>query len=683
MKKYALFTLAAVASLLAISCAKENITDTAIEKAVVDPWTPVPLTEVTALPGSHTLNAGFDNNTKSALNGSSVEWSAGDTFTMMGYSGGSYQVANYTTTAGGALASFTGGSTISYTENGLHCLYPAASFNTPTNLGGLLHIPARIPTVQAATPGSVAPGANLSYAQAATQSDDLHFKNMLALVKFKLSGDVVSQVKSVTFRGVSNLAGIFYLSLSSATPAFETGWTSSAASRSVKLTGDFVAGQDYYIAVAPGVQDGFTMLFENSDGSKFIKKVSSKVLTLSRSRIVDFGTINLGADFPAVDPTPTPYMTASAGAPKSVTMVVIPDGFTEAQLDDFETKARSGIDALFNTEPFKTYKNYFQVWILKQASNESGANITDGSGNITTARDCYFGTRWGATSYSDMKSNEDKVFAFVEDNCPDITNGTHSINEVAVLLLVNDERYGGISWNWASGKTYCIVPVGNDGTITWTYANVGYEAASATAIPWDKREVLDSERDELGRNNNGTWRNTLVHEFGGHSFGKLGDEYWYNETYTEVTAVAKHSWTPVPFSLNISATNIAASTPWAELFESANVTAMNSKDATKYGRIGIFQGGDVSMFYRWRSEKISCMIDNRFYFSTWQRRLIVNRLMGLAGLTAPTFADFLAKDVPDDKLRDGGGSPVVLPDGLVNNIPPKPMPMLPPPVLVD
>ena len=30
--------------------------------------------------------------------------------------------------------------------------------------------------------------------------------------------------------------------------------------RSVKLTGDFVAGQDYYIAVAPGVQDGFTML---------------------------------------------------------------------------------------------------------------------------------------------------------------------------------------------------------------------------------------------------------------------------------------------------------------------------------------------------------------------------------------------------------------------------------------
>ena len=216
MKKYTLFTLAAVASLLAISCAKENITDTAIEQAVVDPWTPVPLTEVAALPGSHTLNAGFDDNTKSALNGSSVEWSAGDTFRMMGYSGGSYQVADYTTAAGGALASFTGGTTISYTENGLHCLYPAASFNTPTNLGGFLHIPALIPTVQAATPGSVAPGANLSYAQAATQSDDLHFKNMLALVKFKLSGDVVSQVKSVTFRGVSNLAGIFFLSLSRA-----------------------------------------------------------------------------------------------------------------------------------------------------------------------------------------------------------------------------------------------------------------------------------------------------------------------------------------------------------------------------------------------------------------------------------------------------------------------------------
>ena len=31
-----------------------------------------------------------------------------------------------------------------------------------------------------------------------------------------------------------------------------------------------------------------------------------------------------------------------------------------------------------------------------------------------------------------------------------------------------------------------------------------------------------------------------------------------------------------------------------------------------YGRIGIYQGGGTYLYGRWRSEKISCMIDNRF-----------------------------------------------------------------------
>ncbi len=43
---------------------------------------------------------------------------------------------------------------------------------------------------------------------------------------------------------------------------------------------------------------------------------------------------------------------------------------------------------------------------------------------------------------------------------------------------------------------------------------------------------------------------------------------------------------------------------------------------SKYDRIGVFHGGGVSLFNRWRSEEVSCMIDNRPYFSAWQRALI-------------------------------------------------------------
>ena len=72
-----------------------------------------------------------------------------------------------------------------------------------------------------------------------------------------------------------------------------------------------------------------------------------------------------------------------------------------------------------------------------------------------------------------------------------------------------------------------------------------------------------------------------------------------------------------------------------------------------YGRIGTFQGGDYYLYGRWRSEKISCMIDNRPYFSAWQRYLIVKRIYTLSGdLDQFSFESWLAKDVTIDPNRD-------------------------------
>lgn len=87
------------------------------------------------------------------------------------------------------------------------------------------------------------------------------------------------------------------------------------------------------------------------------------------------------------------------------------------------------------------------------------------------------------------------------------------------------------------------------------------------------------------------------------------------------------------------------------------------------------------MFYRWRSERISCMIDNRFYFSTWQRYLIAKRIVELSGGSTPTLAAFKLTDVPDDPVRDGGGSLAPQPIGVTTMGPPHIMPPLPPPVL--
>lgn len=703
MKKSFIIALIAVFPLM-YSCSKEvsvEVTETETPEIQADPWTIIPMPELPGSGGPSTLMAGFVQ-TKSQLemNGAGthakVVWSAGDAFVMRGYWSGSgfSGKSTYTTTLGGEQAVFSTGSEPSDGATAYYSIYPASAHGDSAfgTYAGSPVFGITIPSNQTAIANNVDGTANISAAISEKSTDNLHFTNIVSLIKFNLSGANVDKVGSITFIGTSNLAGDWII-----TPdgggAFDfvtdISFVGSSQSRSVTLTGPFVAGTDYYIAVAPSVQDGFSMIFTHKeDGTRKIKKMTSKTLTLNRSQIYDFSTIALGDVFPAAEPALTPYIAATTSTPlKPVTIAVVPDGFTSAQLDDYELKARAGIDAMFATEPYKTYRNYFNVWILKVASNESGARISNGTLEEQN-RDCYFQSTWASDSYDSMSANYNRVFSFVEDNCPDILNGSHTIEEVPVLIIINDNRYGGISWNWANGATYCMVPTTYDGgAISWSYPNI--EASSIDAVPNNFRTVPSEEKKAMGLSS-GTWKNTLVHEFGGHSFGKLGDEYWYTGTLTSPSAVDGHSWSPVQFGLNLSDSKSVVG--WDNLINNASVTsALAAKSSLYAGRIGIFQGGDNSVFYRWRSERTSCMIDNRFYFSTWQRYLIVQRILTLANHNvsdpytpyALSYATFIDNDHPEDPLRDGGGSSVMRPDGVSDIVPPRPVPMLPPPVLVD
>lgn len=689
MKKIVLLISVAVLPLVLFSCSKEQALEAISEapELEADPWTILPLKEVPCVQGSYSVIAGYEE-TKSQLDWdsathASVVWNGGDSFKMVGFTSdlSSYSIVTYSTSLGGAKAVFTSGEEAFGTDiTTFHSIYPE-TFYVGMNLGKLV-FGVTIPDTQTATVDGLSPGSIISYAKSDTPSEDLHFKNFIAILKFKLSGSVASEVTSVKFTGTADAAGKLALSYdTSGNPELisSLSFGSSTKSRSVTLKGDFEADKDYYIALAPGYHDGFSLTFTNSDGTKTIKKTSSKALTLNRSQVVDLGTISLGDTFPAT-PVLAPYIKATVSSSlKPVTLVVIPDGFTSSELDKYELSAKAGIDALFNTEPYKSYKSYFNVWILEVASNESGARVSDGTAEEQN-RDCYFRSTWGKDSYSSMTASEGRVFSFVENNCPDILDGTHDITEVPILMIINDERYGGINHYFSDGRAYSMVPLTyGGGEMTWNYGTT--EAESATAVPANTRSVPVSELNDMGVGFKGTWKNTLVHEYGGHGFGRLTDEYWYDSYYSAVEKIDSHTW-PVPYALNISAKY--DETPWDVLL--TNITSLVSSNA-KYDRIGVYQGGGVSMFNRWRSERISCMIDNRFYFSTWQRYLIVQRILSLANHTVGTdytkydlaLGDFKAHDNPTDPVRDGGSS-VKLPDGVSNAVPPRPVPMLPPPV---
>lgn len=305
-----------------------------------------------------------------------------------------------------------------------------------------------------------------------------------------------------------------------------------------------------------------------------------------------------------------------------VTLVVSGDGFTADELEQnglFESSARSALDCLFSVEPYKTYREYFNVYILPTVSAETGA------GNTTTGvmRDTYFKTSWG-NDYSDMQVKDfNQVFTFVSSTCPDITEGKTTIDKVPIFLLVNDSRYGGICWLWDNGQCYAIIPL-TEGNLQWnpSTSNIGIST--------------------------GDWKNTFVHEGGGHGFGRLSDEYQYNQSYTS-ESIEGHTW-KVPLGMNLTTdfNNAKGSVYWKHLLNDP-----------RYPRTGFFEGGEGCNSGIWRSEITSCMDDNRLYYNTISRQLIVERIKSIANETF-SLEEFFAKDINFDPLRDAGTSKTVV-----------------------
>jgi hypothetical protein len=602
-------------------------------------------------------------------------WKAGDSFEMYAFAGTNYQYAKFTATGGGAVADFTAQYSINL-DPPFYVIYPGLGKINLYNDHPLLGV--NIPASQEAVPGGIKDGYTVAVATTQNLSDFVHFSPLSSLVRFRMSGALVPQVKTVTIKGTSPLAGdIVFLGNADGTVALtdDVWFTSDNRSVTATLSGDFVAGQDYYLVLKPTTQSRFQMIFADDTGQS--TTMTANTFTFPQGRISDFGTIDLGSEFTDDNTVyePIRYMTASAGAPKPVTIAVVPDGFTKEQLSSYVLLAQSGIDALMNTEPYKTYKDYFNVWILQKPSKEAGASVTDGNGNITEPVNNAFGSRWGP-GYRDMAADSGDLFDFVCRNCPDIINGVHPISEVPILLIINDTRYGGICHSYSNGQGFGMVPYTYEGDpIHWSYPSVTpstNEPISSSEMNNNYHRTTNEEYAAMGRNT-GDWRNTLVHEFGGHCIGRLGDEYWSDGQLSYQSGpINTHNWT-VPLALNVASSPTAVT--WQADVLNYPLADLVANDPN-YGRIGTFQGGGTVMFGRWRSEMISCMIDNRFYFSTWQRLLIVRRIMSLSGATFDA-ASFWANDVTFDPVRDVQSSPVM--GGF--ELPHREVPLLPPPVL--
>ena len=240
---------------------------------------------------------------------------------------------------------------------------------------------------------------------------------------------------------------------------------------------------------------------------------------------------------------------------------------------------REAIGYFFDIEPYKTYRNYFDVFIVFGKSEDSGV------GSVNTIRESKFGTQYSLTG---GKLENEGAEAF---NYARMVNPSLDLTKSLIVMVLNSGDYGGITYMWNDGSAIAICPKSND------------------PYPYD-------------------FRGTIQHEAGGHGFGKLGDEYTYVNAFIqacgcghphldEFRAEKANGWCK-----NLSETANRDAVPWSHLMY--HPAYANTVD--------IYEGGYFHTRGIFRSEANSCMNNNIPYYSAISRQAIVERIMDYAGV---------------------------------------------------
>ncbi len=166
---------------------------------------------------------------------------------------------------------------------------------------------------------------------------------------------------------------------------------------------------------------------------------------------------------------------------KHINLVILSDGYTVDELDQFVLDAKSFSNALFDETPFDEYANLFNVFIIKVPSNESGADhpgtATDVAEPVHPVIDVdnHFGSTFDFAGIHRLlvATNGANISAVLANNFPSYDQA---------LILVNSPHYGG----------------------------------SGGAIPVSSTNTSANE--------------IAIHEIG-HSFAQLADEYWAGDQF--------------------------------------------------------------------------------------------------------------------------------------------------------
>ena len=273
---------------------------------------------------------------------------------------------------------------------------------------------------------------------------------------------------------------------------------------------------------------------------------------------------------------------------QGVNLIFIGDGYDAKDVSEglYLRDMKEQVEHFFNIEPYRTYRNYFNIYTAIAVSPESGIGTTN------SIRYAKFETTF--TGGVGLRCDYNAVFQYAL-KMPTVNKD--NLNQSLIIVTPNTSDYGGSCQMWEDGSAIAFCPKS-----TYDY-------------PLDTRGVIQ-------------------HEAGGHGFGKLADEkiaingFIPNDEIANINSKHALGWYQ-----NISSTRKMHKVPWAHLIF----------DERYSNDVDIFEGGCMYSRGVFRSEQNSCMNNYIPYFNTISREAIVKRIMEYAG-ESYSFEEFVKND---------------------------------------
>lgn len=285
--------------------------------------------------------------------------------------------------------------------------------------------------------------------------------------------------------------------------------------------------------------------------------------------------------------------TATKG--NGINIIILGDGYDAKDIADglYEKDMKQSIEYLFDIEPYKTYREYFNVYTAYAMSYESGI------GTVNTLRNVKFNTFGGDANHRLTCDFEAALYYGVDNT--DVEES--EIPGLTCIVIPNTSLYDGVCSMYPNNSAVALCPKGENG------------------YPYDARGILQ-------------------HEVGGHAFGKLADEYIYHYSFIQTCTCicCKHvsglqEMHDLGWGYNMWLSGKYNDVPWSHLINDNRYNDI----------VDIYEGGYFHKRGVYRSEYNSCMNNNVPYFSSWSRELIVQRIKALAGENY-SYEEFVAND---------------------------------------